>query len=104
MISPPRRGPSRERYPGAAGVGDRYPPGPLEGKKASPEVLGLLPRKATPFVGRDRTTGGVGRHEKEADSGPSNPSDLSAIHSVHRLSRVQRPLISERIRDKSARL
>jgi hypothetical protein len=29
-------------------VGDKYPPGPLEGKKASREALGLLPRKATP--------------------------------------------------------
>jgi hypothetical protein len=29
-------------------VGDRYPPGPLEGKKASREALGLLPRKAIP--------------------------------------------------------
>jgi hypothetical protein len=63
-------------------VWDRYPPTPLEGKKASRGALGLLPRKATPFVGRERTTGGVGRHEKEADLGPSNPSDLSAIHSV----------------------
>jgi hypothetical protein len=25
-------------------VGDRYPPGPLEGKKASREALGQLPR------------------------------------------------------------
>jgi hypothetical protein len=29
-------------------VGDRYPPGPLEGKKASREALGLLSRKAIP--------------------------------------------------------
>jgi hypothetical protein len=29
-------------------VGDRYPPGPLEGKKASRKALGLLSRKATP--------------------------------------------------------
>jgi hypothetical protein len=31
------------------GVRDRYPPGPLEGKKALREDLGLLPRKATPL-------------------------------------------------------
>jgi hypothetical protein len=29
-------------------VGDRYPLGPLESKKASREALGLLPRKAIP--------------------------------------------------------
>jgi hypothetical protein len=30
-------------------VGDRYPPGPLEGKKASRGALGQLPRKAIPL-------------------------------------------------------
>jgi hypothetical protein len=30
------------------GVGDRYPPGPLEGKKASREALSQLPHKAIP--------------------------------------------------------
>jgi hypothetical protein len=29
-------------------VGDRYPPGPLEGKKASRKALGLLSRKVIP--------------------------------------------------------
>jgi hypothetical protein len=29
-------------------VGDRYPPGPLEGKKALRGALGQLPRKAIP--------------------------------------------------------
>jgi hypothetical protein len=29
-------------------VGDGYPPGPLEGKKVSQKVLGLLSRKAIP--------------------------------------------------------
>jgi hypothetical protein len=33
-------------------VGDRYPPGPLEGKKASREALGLLSRKAIPSWAR----------------------------------------------------
>jgi hypothetical protein len=31
-----------------AGVGDGYPPGPLEGKKASRKASGLLSRKAAP--------------------------------------------------------
>jgi hypothetical protein len=29
-------------------VGDRYPPGPLEDKKASRGAMGQLPRKAIP--------------------------------------------------------
>jgi hypothetical protein len=33
-------------------MGDRYPPGPLEGKKASQEALGLLSRKAIPSWAR----------------------------------------------------
>jgi hypothetical protein len=33
-------------------VGDRYPPGPLEGKKASRKALGLLSRKAIPSWAR----------------------------------------------------
>ena len=33
-------------------VGDRYPPGPLEGKKASRKALGLLFRKAIPSWAR----------------------------------------------------
>jgi hypothetical protein len=32
------------------------------------------------FVGQGRTAGGMGRHEEEADSGPSGLLDLSAIH------------------------
>jgi hypothetical protein len=33
---------------GPVTVGDRYPPGPLEGKKASRKALGLLSHKAIP--------------------------------------------------------
>jgi hypothetical protein len=33
-------------------VGDRYPPGPLEGKKASRKALCLLSRKAVPSWAR----------------------------------------------------
>jgi hypothetical protein len=33
-------------------MGDKYPPGPLEGKKALREALGLLPRKAIPSWAR----------------------------------------------------
>jgi hypothetical protein len=34
-------------------------------------------------MGQEGIAGGVDRHEKEADSGPSNPLDLSAIQSAH---------------------
>ena len=33
-------------------MGDRYPPGPLEGKKALRGALGQLPRKAIPSWAR----------------------------------------------------
>jgi hypothetical protein len=33
-------------------VGEKYPPGPLEGKKASQVALGLLSRKAIPLWAR----------------------------------------------------
>jgi hypothetical protein len=33
-------------------VGDGYPPGPLEGKKASRKALGLLSRKVVPSWAR----------------------------------------------------
>jgi hypothetical protein len=36
-----------------------------------------------PFMGQERTTSEVGRHEKEADSGPSTPSDVNDVLSVH---------------------
>jgi hypothetical protein len=35
-------------YPVSSSVGDRYPPGPLEGEKASRGATGQLPRKAFP--------------------------------------------------------
>jgi hypothetical protein len=43
--------------------------------------LGPVTSQGFPFVGRARTTGGVDRSEKEADSGPGNPSDSCAIRS-----------------------
>jgi hypothetical protein len=45
--------------------------------------FGPVTSQGHPFVGQDRTTGGVGRPEKEADSGPGNPSDSCAIRSAH---------------------
>jgi hypothetical protein len=44
-------------------MGDRYPLGPLEGKKASRRALGPLFRKAIPSWARGRTFGGLDQHE-----------------------------------------
>jgi hypothetical protein len=44
-------------------VGDRYPPGPLEGEKASRKALGPLFRKATPSWARGGISGRMDRHK-----------------------------------------
>jgi hypothetical protein len=63
--------------------GGQISPGSTRRKEGLARGFGPVILQGHPFVGQERTTGGVGRHEKEADSGPSNPSNLSAIHSVH---------------------
>jgi hypothetical protein len=45
--------------------------------------FGSVTSQGHPFVGRGRTTSGVGRLEKEVDSGPGSPSDSCAIRSTH---------------------
>jgi hypothetical protein len=60
-------------------VGDSYPPGPLEGYKASRVASGQLPRKAFPSWARLELL--VEWAEKEADSGPGSPSDSCAMRS-----------------------
>jgi hypothetical protein len=47
----------------SAGVGDRYPPSPLEGKKASRKASGPLFRKAIPSWVRGRTSSRMDQHE-----------------------------------------
>jgi hypothetical protein len=44
-------------------VGDRYPPGPLEGKKATRRAPGPLFRKAIPSWARGGTFGRMDQHE-----------------------------------------
>jgi hypothetical protein len=44
-------------------VGDRYPPGPLEGKKASRKASGPLFRKAIPSWARGGMSGRMDRHK-----------------------------------------
>jgi hypothetical protein len=88
-ITNPRAGPRifvwlfQNQLKGWGLVGDRYPLGPLEGKKASQEAFRPVFSQGHSFVGQERTTGGMGRYRKEASLGPSNPSYSSAIHSVY---------------------
>ena len=85
-------------------MGDRYPPGPLEGRKASQEDLGPLSREAILSWARG------GLLAEWADVGKKHiwarathhARALSVVHT--RLSRVQCPRIPEQIRNKSARL
>jgi hypothetical protein len=70
-------------------VRDRYPSGPLEGKKASREVLGLLSRKIIPSWARGGLLAewvGVGRKQAQATRQTRALSVASA-----QLSRAQRP-------------
>lgn len=85
-------------------VGDRYPPGPLEGKKASREALSLLFRKAIPsWARRGLLAEWADMGKKQIQARATRQTRALSIASV-RLSRVQRPWISEQIKDKSARL
>jgi hypothetical protein len=63
--------------------GVQISPGSTRKQEGLAGGFGPVTSQGHPFVGRNRTAGGVGRHEKEADSGPSNPSDSSAIRSAH---------------------
>jgi hypothetical protein len=72
-------------------VGDRYPPGPPEGKKASREALGLLSRKAIPSWARGgllAESAGAGR--KQAQVQATRQTRALSVASA-RLSRVQHP-------------
>jgi hypothetical protein len=46
-----------------AAMGDRYPPGPLEGKKASRKAPGSLFRKAIPSWAKGGTASRMDRHK-----------------------------------------
>jgi hypothetical protein len=56
-------------------VGDRYPPGPLEGERSLHEASDLLPRKAIYSWAGAKATGGMGRSEKSMDPGLDGPSN-----------------------------
>jgi hypothetical protein len=58
-------------------------PGSTRRQEGLARGLGSATSQGHPFVGRVRITGGMGRPEKEADSGPGDPSDSCAIRSTH---------------------
>jgi hypothetical protein len=63
--------------------GGQISPGSTRRQEGLARGFGPVTSQGHPFVGQEITTGGVGQHEKGADSGPSNPSDVNAILSVH---------------------
>jgi hypothetical protein len=64
-------------------VGDKYPPRSTRRQEGLARGFGPVTSQGHPFVGQDRTTGGVGQPEKEAESGLGNSLDSRAIRSVH---------------------
>jgi hypothetical protein len=62
--------------------GGQISPGPLERQEALAKGFGPIISQGHPFVGQVRTAGGMGRCEKEADSGPGGSLDLSVLHSA----------------------
>jgi hypothetical protein len=75
-------------------VGDRYPPGPLEGERSLREALGLLPRKAVYSWAGAKATGGMGRSEKSMDPGLDGPSNSALPQEIALLAHAWRPLMS----------
>jgi hypothetical protein len=63
-------------------VGDRYHPGPLEGKKASQKALGLLSRKATPSWARGEPLVEWADARRKQTRARVCLLDLSVIHCV----------------------
>jgi hypothetical protein len=61
----------------------RISPGSTRKQEGLARDFGPVTLQGHPFVGRDRTTDGVGQPKKEAESGPSDPSDSCAIRSAH---------------------
>jgi hypothetical protein len=72
-------------------VGDRYPPGPLEGKKASREVLGLLSRKAIHLWARGGLLAEWADVRRKQAQAQSTRQTRALSVAFARLSRAQRP-------------
>jgi hypothetical protein len=85
-------------------VGDRNPPAPLEGRNASREALGQLPRKAiSSWAGIELLAKWVDTRKKQTQAQTTRQTRTLSVASTQ-LSRVQRPGIPGWIRDKSRRL
>jgi hypothetical protein len=85
-------------------VGDTYPLGPLEGKKASHGALGQLPRKAVPlWAGSELLAEWADPRKKQTQAQATRQTRALSVAPT-RLSRVRCPRILGRIRDKLARL
>jgi hypothetical protein len=62
--------------------GGQISPGSTRRQEGLAKGFGPIISQGHPFVGQGRTAGGMGRCEKEVDSGPGGSLDLSAIHSA----------------------
>jgi hypothetical protein len=63
--------------------GGQISPGSTRRQEGLARGFGPVTSQGHPFMGQERTNSEVGRHEKEADSGPSTLSDVNAVLSVH---------------------
>jgi hypothetical protein len=71
--------------------GGRYPPGPLEGKKASREALGLLSRKAIPsWAGIELLAEWTDTRMKQTQAQTTRQTRALSV-AFTQLSRAQRP-------------
>jgi hypothetical protein len=87
----------------AQNVGDRYPPGPLEGERSLHEASGHLPRKAISSWAGRRLLAEWARPKKVTDSSPDGPSNHALFQETVRLSHAWHPRMLGWIRDESAR-
>jgi hypothetical protein len=72
-------------------VRDRYPPGPLEGKKASRGALGQLPRKAIPsWDGSELLAERANTRKKQTRTQATRQTRALSVAPT-RLSRVRHP-------------
>jgi hypothetical protein len=80
-----------ENYVKGMVVGDRYPPGPLEGKEASREALGQLPRKVIPsWAGTELMAEWADMRKKRTQAQATRQTRALSVAPT-RLSHVQRP-------------
>jgi hypothetical protein len=72
-------------------VGDRYPPGPLEGERPSHGGHGPVAPRGYLVVGRTKSTSEIGRPKKTVGLTPELSVGLRAISRNRSFSRARRP-------------